>query len=367
MKKLLIISLQKKGAAPLDTLGISDALESRGVKHTLLVSDGNELLSRFASSDTRTVIAVPTFASNRKSFFLATFSVRPLRLLREISRSAPDAIVSTHFHPWLFFVKLYAKARNVSWWYSIHESPFWNKEGRGSLEHSLEIGFLRSAAGIFCYSDFIARNLKEHLPKKRIVTLPIGPHGLQPDKTSEQPSLPAKKNLRIVCIGRIESHKGIGMLIESYSLLHKKALAPFELVIAGAGTLGMPLPENDGLILVNRWLTMEEIASLYASADIVAIPYSNASQSGSPAWAMNYGVPVVTTDAGGLPEQVIDGKTGLVVKAGDASAFADALRRLIENVALRESMGAAAHKLGKTERSWEKAAELVEESLRLRS
>jgi glycosyltransferase involved in cell wall biosynthesis len=53
------------------------------------------------------------------------------------------------------------------------------------------------------------------------------------------------------------------------------------------------------------------------------------------------GTPFVTTATGGIPEQVRDGETGLLVKPGDADAFADAVAKLIGDEALRERLAAA--------------------------
>ena len=53
------------------------------------------------------------------------------------------------------------------------------------------------------------------------------------------------------------------------------------------------------------------------------------------------GVPVVGFDAGGLPEAVLDGETGLLVPAADASALRQAIVTLIAHENVRRSMGAA--------------------------
>ena len=58
--------------------------------------------------------------------------------------------------------------------------------------------------------------------------------------------------------------------------------------------------------------------------------------------AMASGTPVIGADAGGTPELIVPGKTGLLFQAGDAHALATALRRLIEDARLRKAMGEAA-------------------------
>ena len=51
--------------------------------------------------------------------------------------------------------------------------------------------------------------------------------------------------------------------------------------------------------------------------------------------AMLAGLPVVATRVSAVPEIVVDGETGLLAPAGDAACVADALARLLDDVALR--------------------------------
>lgn len=55
--------------------------------------------------------------------------------------------------------------------------------------------------------------------------------------------------------------------------------------------------------------------------------------------AMMYGLPVISTDEGGIRDEVKDGKNGFVVKPQDATAIADAIGRLLDDKVMRERMG----------------------------
>ena len=57
--------------------------------------------------------------------------------------------------------------------------------------------------------------------------------------------------------------------------------------------------------------------------------------------AMAFGLPVVATRVGGLPEVIEDGVTGLLVPPGDADALAQAMIRLLSDADLRRRMGQA--------------------------
>lgn len=58
--------------------------------------------------------------------------------------------------------------------------------------------------------------------------------------------------------------------------------------------------------------------------------------------ALSCGMPIVATDVGGIPEQIIEGQTGFLVLAGDAHALAERLILLMNSPDLLRSMGAAA-------------------------
>jgi L-malate glycosyltransferase len=56
--------------------------------------------------------------------------------------------------------------------------------------------------------------------------------------------------------------------------------------------------------------------------------------------AMAAGLPVIATHVGGIPQVVVHGKTGLLIPPRDEGAFADALRKLLEDPELSRTMGA---------------------------
>ncbi|CAN0506422.1 unnamed protein product [Phaeothamnion confervicola] len=80
--------------------------------------------------------------------------------------------------------------------------------------------------------------------------------------------------------------------------------------------------------VINRWLDDREIAPLLARYDAMALPYIEASQSGVAAVAFGGCMPVVAMPSGGLGEQVIEGRTGVLAQEVTATSFADAIRRL---------------------------------------
>jgi glycosyltransferase involved in cell wall biosynthesis len=59
--------------------------------------------------------------------------------------------------------------------------------------------------------------------------------------------------------------------------------------------------------------------------------------------AMATGLPVVSTNIGGIPEMVIQNATGFLIQPGDIAALADAIEKLIDDRSLAQRLGEAGH------------------------
>ena len=70
--------------------------------------------------------------------------------------------------------------------------------------------------------------------------------------------------------------------------------------------------------------------------------------------AMAHGRAVVATAVGGLPDMVVDGKTGLLVPPGDARSLRAAIDRLLADADLRRRLGAAGRERIARLSSWER-------------
>jgi len=98
----------------------------------------------------------------------------------------------------------------------------------------------------------------------------------------------------------------------------------------------------------------ENIAGLYNQSDIYFQPSLMESHGIAVVDAMMMGLPCVVSNAGGLPESVVDGKTGYVVDPDDPDAMVEKILHLLENENLRESMGEAGKERYKTRFSQER-------------
>ncbi|MCP3056941.1 glycosyltransferase family 4 protein [Aurantimonas marianensis] len=137
--------------------------------------------------------------------------------------------------------------------------------------------------------------------------------------------------------------------LASYQLLAKalQALgdAAFHLVIVGAGPAEDRVREAfAGLgsrVAFHGAADAAEMPALYAAADLYVWPAIKEAWSMAFLEAQAAGVPVVAGRSGGVPSVVEDGETGFIAPEGDAPAFANNVRRLLDPT-VRERMGRAA-------------------------
>jgi glycosyltransferase involved in cell wall biosynthesis len=82
---------------------------------------------------------------------------------------------------------------------------------------------------------------------------------------------------------------------------------------------------QEHVTVFDRYAPNEEVGVYFSAADVVVLPYADATQSAVVSLAYAFDKPVITTNVGGLPEVVTDGETGFVVPPRDQGALATAI------------------------------------------
>ena len=179
-----------------------------------------------------------------------------------------------------------------------------------------------------------------HLPKER---LRIIPRGVDLDEFTYQPHTHTHEGpWRIGLFGRLSRLKGHEVVLRACAELIRGGL-PVTVCLTRQSTDSAVGRQLEALI---RALTLQdavewsgvrqEVASLIASVDLVVVPSTYPESFGRGVTeAQAVGRPVVASRIGALPELVDDGRSGLLVPPDDASALAQALKRLIQDARLR--------------------------------
>ncbi|CAD0227935.1 glycosyltransferase family 4 protein [Planktothrix agardhii] len=155
--------------------------------------------------------------------------------------------------------------------------------------------------------------------------------------------------LKFVFLGKINKRKGIFDLLNAFANLEPSYRNQVELVLAGTGeveqvqNLATQLGIQDQIVFPG-WINQQQRDQLLAESDVMLLPSYNEGLPMAILEAMSWGLPVITTPVGGIPEVIENGKTGLLITPGHIQELTAAMQSLIENPSFRLSLGFAARK-----------------------
>jgi len=86
---------------------------------------------------------------------------------------------------------------------------------------------------------------------------------------------------------------------------------------------------GERVILINEFVTNEEVYKYYQVSDVVILPYRSATQSGILNIAYGFNKPVIVTDVGGLGEFVNNEKTGIIIQPDSTQEIIDGYERFL--------------------------------------
>jgi glycosyltransferase involved in cell wall biosynthesis len=151
----------------------------------------------------------------------------------------------------------------------------------------------------------------------------------------------------ILAVGRLSSEKGHAILLQAAARLEKMSEVPdFRVVVVGDG------PEKENLLRLTARLGIgqrvvmagfqTDVRPYYCLSTLLALPSYSEGSPNVVLEAMAAGLPIAATAAGGIPEILEDGLSGLVVTPGDPPAMAEAILRILRDKGLALRLAAAA-------------------------
>ena len=206
----------------------------------------------------------------------------------------------------------------------------------------------------------------EHLPEaigRPVSHVPKGVDSNQfsPDGASVRQSLWLENKRVVLAVARLVPIKNLTLLVEAVAIVRER-VGNVHLVIVGDGPEGSALRRQSAELGLSDAVTFagsipfEDTPRFYRSADVFALSSTFDNSPNAVLEAMASGLPVVTTDVGGVREFVSDRVGGLVVPPGDASAFAAALERYLTSPAAAREAGDYNRVKATTEFSWRASA-----------
>jgi glycosyltransferase involved in cell wall biosynthesis len=166
------------------------------------------------------------------------------------------------------------------------------------------------------------------------------------DRVAPAPRQPGEA-LKLLAVGAIVPRKGYDVLIEALAQLKDR---DWQLVIVGDPRSPDTTRRLIQAIVRHRLIdrieltgsvTQERLAEFYSAADLFVLPSRFEGYGMAYTEAIAYGVPVIGTNVGAIPDTVPSG-AGILIPPDDVSALAVTLRRLMDNAPERERLAAAA-------------------------
>jgi glycosyltransferase involved in cell wall biosynthesis len=215
---------------------------------------------------------------------------------------------------------------------------------------------------IFVPSHSTARELEGkgiHPEKIRLIPRGIDIERFHPSKgnTALEERYGIQNRLKLLYVGRVSKEKDLPLLVEVFKSL-VQSQQNISLIIVGDGPyLKEMRQELRGTPTVfTGYLQGEELPAIYASCDLFVFPSTTDTFGNVVLEAQACGLPVIVTDSGGPQENLIVGKTGVVVPASDGDALFVAIQGLLTNPNRLKSMAREARQYME-ERSFEKCFE----------
>ena len=247
--------------------------------------------------------------------------------------SRPDLVIVQWWHPYFApcYQAILKKLKGIPVYFVCHNVlpherfPFDRLLTRGTLKY-----------GSFCivHSKLDAADLKKILPHmayERTVLPTYNAFKLTGmDRSAARSRLGVSEDTKMILFfGLVREYKGLKYLIEAAPLI---ANGTEKAKIYIVGDFAGKRAEYDALMnksgvpeifeVRDGYVPDAEIEPYFAAADVCVCPYVSATQSAIVQIAFGFGLPVIATDVGGLPEVVTDGSTGSIVPPQNASALA---------------------------------------------
>ena len=199
--------------------------------------------------------------------------------------------------------------------------------------------------------------------------------GFKPDKvkvlynpcTTEVSDKVYPKKKTILYAGTMNARKGYAVMIKAFAKIANK-YRDWRIVFAGNGDIeeGKALARQLGIAdqtIFLGWVRGEDKDIAFKEASIFCLPsYAEGFPMGvRDAWA--YGLPVITTPVGGIPDVAEDGKNCLLFKPGDMNNLSEQMEKMINSMPLRNDFAKEGSKLANGVFSIEKVTKRLEDIL----
>lgn len=237
--------------------------------------------------------------------------------------------------------RMAARIAEISYSVTMHAKDIFHE----SVEHEDLASKIADAKFVVTVSDFNCKYLADKFESPNNIHRIY--NGLDLNVFQFNPS--SERKAKIISVGRLVAKKGFCHLIDACRILADRGIA-FECEIIGGGELEADLKEQIDRLSLLDYVTLSgcepqsSVRQKIASSAVFAAPCvigPDGNRDGLPTViteSLALGTPCVATDVTGIPEIVRHGHTGIIVEQENATALADGLERLLNDVPLRATL-----------------------------
>lgn len=277
-------------------------------------------------------------------------SINPFSFIktRNILRNDDSEVVITSywmsfFGPCLGYALKGLKKKRIALLHNVvpHEGRFFDK--------LFTKYYLKQNDEFVVLSETVKNQLLSFIPDAKVHELF---HPVYQQFGEKLPKEKAKENLAIdanqktvLFFGFVRAYKGLDLLIDAIADLGEG----YTLIIAGESYedyskyASQIKSKGDSFKCVQaiRYIEDSEVSQFFSAADVCALPYKSATQSGIASVAKSFELPMVSTNVGELGNEFIDGETGVLAKEVSSHSFSEALKTCFDQLDLFKSNLAA--------------------------
>ena len=234
--------------------------------------------------------------------------------------------------------------KNIPFVITVHDVTMHPLRKRNLLEryqqHFLDYGIRKAKCIILHGSKMIELAKKRYSNLTSIMLYENIDHGIISRYGSSVGSEIPRNNV-VLLFGNIDANKGIEYFIKAERYV-RQVLSEVTFIIAGNARdpfyYKRIVDEDQRIVMRLRRQSDAEVNELFCLADVLVLPYIEASQSGVLQLGFSYGIPSIVTRVGGLPDIIEHRANGLIVEKKNALKLAEAIVELLTNVGLRKKI-----------------------------